>query len=811
MFTTVKEHMEIVKGLEGLDWQEILGFSNQELIPFTKAIDTDEKRNILKQLPKEYGKKLVAHPEFLSKIISLQKAGISAYRIECFIGGAEGALLESSYEELEAVLKTEEISDRYVSIYLQYYFSSHLSGKECRTLNANLEFFETYSDKKLQDLSCSERMFLKEPIFSGDFLCGVIAEKDFFQDLGKARVLDFFKYLTEFSLPMLSKVAYEQIVRNAEKLYPLLRKIMLRLHKDIQPCFLTRWMENKQLLFDLNRFVRQGWISQGNFHTRAGYVQEVYRYAIKAVDQLPYYLESVLLYAVKHQKKHFLKLYEENTELFLELPWDAIIFDKAFYEEYVNLNTLNFQNLKECRRVKKCSVIEKTDMTQKEYTFAEMKLFTSCPNRAYIRLYHKLNYKRVDDRLRVMQEVVKKRILEEETSEETLEAVAAFLSHKPLSKWMKEELGNISGLEGTDIPELFLSWKKVVRFLPNVKNNFQLRYLLVNKEKLSMYKNFQSAYADLLKNDPHWEWMKSTFAFSDSFIREYEANIQTFLEQGGSEILYEFYKGGTGQTEMLRRLLVAELMGKFKDLKYHDADLEKELDFPISEKQMKLWAENLQFQRKEWKIWEEDRFLPVMQIGELPDKTCLSYKTGMYRKCLLSCFDSNKKIIYISYQGKIILRAILRLTKASKEKMERENKEFEFVDFTKDMDKKEKPEQLVLFLERAYVKGISEKLEQEMFRILLCMVREKAEKLSIPLLLSYDYICYVSEEKFLKESRYIYISATKGNEQYLDSLGGKHGIASEGKYLKAKVYLPIPQKDCEHKKCERIEFMEASS
>ena len=93
---------------------------------------------------------------------------------------------------------------------------------------------------------------------------------------------------------------------------------------------------------------------------------------------------------------------------------------------------------------------------------------------------------------------------------------------------------------------------------------------------------------------------------------------------------------------------------------------------------MKLWAENLQLQRKEWKIWEEDRFLPVMQIGELPDKTCLSYKTGMYRKCLLSCFDSNKKIIYISYQGKIVLRAILRLTKASEEKMERENKEFQF-------------------------------------------------------------------------------------------------------------------------------------
>lgn len=77
MFTTVKEHMGIVKGLEGLGWQEILGFSNQELLPFTKAIDTDEKRSILKQLPIEYGKKLVVYPEFLSKIIICKSRNFS--------------------------------------------------------------------------------------------------------------------------------------------------------------------------------------------------------------------------------------------------------------------------------------------------------------------------------------------------------------------------------------------------------------------------------------------------------------------------------------------------------------------------------------------------------------------------------------------------------------------------------------------------------------------------------------------------------------------------------------------------------------
>ena len=665
MLTTVKEHMEIIKGLEGLGWQEILGFSNQQLLPFTKEIDTDEKRRILKQLPIEYGKKLVAYPKILSKIISLLEAGISAYRIEMFIGSADEKLFDRSYEELEAALKTEAISDRYVAVYLQYYFSSHLSEKECSTLNGNLEFLETYCDKKLQNLTPSERMVLKEPIFTGEFLGIAIAEENFFQDLGKGKVLELLKYLSKFQLPMLSKEAYRQIIKNAEELYPLLREIIPRLHKGIRSCFLTRWLENEQLLFDLNRFVRQGWISQGNFYTRAGYIQEVYRYAIKAVDRLKYYQESVLLYAVKHQKKHFLKLYEENTELFLELPWNSILFQKVFYEEYVNLNTLNFQNLKECRKIKECSAIEKTDMLQKEYTFAEIKLFAVCPDREYIRLYHKLNYRRVDDRLRVMQEVVKKRLLDKVTSEETLERVAAFLSHKPLSKWVKEELGNISGLVGMDILDLFLSW-------------------------------------------------------------------------------------------------------------------------------------------------EEDRFLPVMQIGELPDKTCLSYKTGMYRKCLLSCFDSNKKIIYISYQGKIVLRAILRLTKASEEKMERENKEFQFVDFTKDTGKKEKPEQLVLFLEKAYVKGISDRLEQEMFKLLFRMVKEKAGRLNISLLISRDYFGNIPSGWFQKESRYIYISATKGKEQYLDSLGGNHGIASEGKYLKASVYHPISPEKCDYERMEGEEFSEIS-
>lgn len=113
-------------------------------------------------------------------------------------------------------------------------------------------------------------------------------------------------------------------------------------------------------------------------------------------------------------------------------------------------------------------------------------------------------------------------------------------------------------------------------------------------------------------------------------------------------------------------------------------------------------------------------------------------------------------------------------------------------------------------MEKAYVKGISDRLEQEMFKLLFRMVKEKAGRLNISLLISRDYFGNIPSGWFQKESRYIYISATKGKEQYLDSLGGNHGIASEGKYLKASVYHPISPEKCDYERMEGEEFSEIS-
>ena len=52
-----------------------------------------------------------------------------------------------------------------------------------------------------------------------------------------------------------------------------------------------------------------------------------------------------------------------------------------------------------------------------------------------------------------------------------------------------------------------------------------------------------------------------------------------------------------------------------------------------------------------------------MLLGMQPQRTCLAYANGAYNTCLLSAFDSNKKILYATLDGRIVGRAFLRLTK----------------------------------------------------------------------------------------------------------------------------------------------------
>lgn len=106
--------------------------------------------------------------------------------------------------------------------------------------------------------------------------------------------------------------------------------------------------------------------------------------------------------------------------------------------------------------------------------------------------------------------------------------------------------------------------------------------------------------------------------------------------------------------------MVAELLGKFSELKYPAGDLEREIAYPITSETENEWKNDLCRSAGSFLAKEETGLLPVMQIGEIPIYSCLSYIDGTNNECLLSCFDSNKKLLFIEKNGETVFRAILR-------------------------------------------------------------------------------------------------------------------------------------------------------
>ena len=173
-----------------------------------------------------------------------------------------------------------------------------------------------------------------------------------------------------------------------------------------------------------------------------------------------------------------------------------------------------------------------------------------------------------------------------------------------------------------------------------------------------------------------------------------------------TRLYYEY----TENKEAFRRIILAELMGEFKTLKYYPNDLNREISFPTTKQQQLLWQTNTAMETYGILVEEVDDYYSTLRLGRLPYSTCLSYVDGQYRECLLSSFDSNKKILLAKKNGKVIGRAVIRLTKGRDYlRDDVDAPTLEFADLTKPPEKRyedERPaDQLTLFLERPYFKN----------------------------------------------------------------------------------------------------------
>lgn len=681
----------------GLDIKLLKSHKAEEIADFLDEVQLLGLPAVVKALPGEVLDKLIKDIGFCQILQWLLEEGVPLAHIQKFVlqyPGENPSVCD--YATLREVLSDDTVNGEYLYEYWKYYHSGKLDGDEKQRLWTGLRFYHERTDAGLEDLSEKRRKYLFDPIFAARLLEDIDDMELVFAAFENKEFMELLQILqesTEWGY-WIGETAFAQMAEAPGQIGKLLKEALPYVKEDMRHDFLSRWVENRNLLYDLEKLVRlipglKDEEQEKIWGSRVAYIGLLYGNTIAGIplEEIPYEAEKLLIYAVTHKKRHFLELAQKHGEELTYMGRRVMLADEDFYQRFVNLNTLNERNLLESMEYRQLESGQKEAMENREYTFEEIRCFYGQDAR-YIRLYHKIAHPRVDDRLAVFREIIKKQCLPEELSEKELETLGAKLTEKKLSVWLRTDFAHIRNLELETAVRLLIYKEELSRFLPEIESGFQAEYVLKNREQLAQLASMGEFNQKLLETDRTWLKMKRDFQYPEELVEENRERILKFLFQGGAEIMTAFYQDGMEHMEKARRLVTAEILGRFRELKYHEDDLAKELDFQLTDVQKANWMQN---ERKAEKagvtIWEEDALIPVMQIGEVPTQTCMSYRSGVYKGCLLSCFDANKKVIFASLQGKIVFRAILRLTKKSDTTPESGSRqEVEFVDMLKEQE-----------------------------------------------------------------------------------------------------------------------------
>ncbi len=681
---------------------------------------------------------LINNEELRKTVSQLFQKGISTRRVGFLLGQMDKEeIFIYSIEKLYDVLRDNMVSDSYIALYLRYYSDMGLHNEERLRLCKGLDNYYSHQEQEGEEIIRLHGKLFYNDVVSGNMLSNMT---DCYMEClwGMARNKKILKILETINRMCNGRIQiddeiFKQIEAEPDKIETLLSWSDGFYNGHESEKFCQRLLENRALLYDLERLrkkVDEGKIQEAHqmIESRATYISFFYKEYFSE-NWNGKFREELVIYAVTHKKKAFLSLIRNNPEIFCSLPYNSLLFQKSFYSQVVNINTLNVKNLKQCRDIKYYPEDVMKLLSTRIYTFEEVSALQELPIK-YAALYSELQNERVDDRLKVMREIIKRKCLRWNMD---ISALAAKLSLYPLSWWMQTEFVHIKDLDADVAMRLLESFDKVSHLLNDIKSVSEARYVASNAEIFSQYADMDSVRNDTLEKGQEWLQLKDVFGFDQKFVQDNKERIMAFIYEDGAHIMWTYYTSVSHKKEELRRLVSAELLGRFKELKYHSDDLDNELDYPITKTAKHIWMENLYDEDGSLCVWEEDGLLPVMKMGEMPSRTCLSYIDGVYKRCLLVSHDSNKKVLYVSWNGNIVMRAAVRLTKGmygdANKKGGEMGPQLEFADLTREEVAESKPdlknkEFLVLFLERYYEAGIPQKMVGDVMKVVFRLMKK---------------------------------------------------------------------------------------
>lgn len=796
---SLKEHVKIATKMYArkLNLNFIKKFRIEQLENCCNEIDRLEIKKELYEACDTIQEEMIKDTNTIEYLIQLHSADIDVIKTKDFINILQNYGEKLTDYKVEKIIKSLQDARMYDVIsyaYLKYFIDKIKSNLGKRIVIENLKYFFTQDDVILQDLNNDEIKLFTSPILSNYNLIPRTALKRVYELLVQNNELKkfiLFLYLNKLTIP-LKITHYEKINKEAKQIYEYVYKLSEMIDNETLYRLLLRWLENGCNLYDLKIVESRignvdKTILESIVSNRSGYINFIFGNKLSSLnlEDIDETKEALIIYAISNNKKGFLKLIEQNQEDFLSIPSSSILYTEAFYSKYININALNSKDLKELRFMN-----DKRNYTyllhEGTYTFNEIKTLYDSSNKNCYKIYNYLLDLKIDDRILRIKQIINKNLVTSNLSEDEIKSLSEKIKMKSLYNWIEQDFKEIKDIKANDAVSILINYNDVSRFIKEIKDRKELLYILRNKEFLTKYDSLQEIKDNIEKVDQYWEKLVNVMEFNQEFVKKNQNNIKTFLLNNGAELALTYYRNCSTKTmkNSYKLIVKSELMGEFKKLKYHTDDLKRELNFELEKCQIKEWTtNNISLSDSEVEVNEYDDFYSTMILGEEPMRTCLSYKDGMYNRCLLACFDSNKKILYAKVNGKIVARAMLRLTKGTYQDMQ-EMQSLSFVDVentTINDIEENKNEKLTIFLERAYISGISANLVNKIEKMFIEIVENKAKRMNALLVLSNFYRDTVQKD-YISTRYYMYISKSKAGSQYLDSLSGQATVSDEGQY-----------------------------
>lgn len=780
MIEVIKRHLAERNMLKtaGLSLCYLEKKGEEKCVRAAEAIIQNEVMDVIPSLWEQVCLYMMEDPETITYLGNLKKEGceLNAYRFQrILLDAGTDKVSDFSYEQVKAVYFDPLVTDGTAYSYMKYYGEQNVSKEEKEQLVKSIAMCTDVLD--FEKAGEKDRMLLVNPVFSSELLLDLLENVNNLKILQDQDLMELVNTLAgyEAEIRSLNQKQFDQMKERPVEILEKLRIVTRYIEKENLTDGLNLWLWNEALYEDLCKLERaftDGADPAEVFSSKVSYVNTLYQNPLSKISLSSLSVEKseLLLYAITQKKKAFLNLINEEAELFYDLPNASMLLKKEVYQEYINLNTLNRKNLKDS-----ADLILLRDrfelLAKREHTFEELKLLCTAKE-AVIRLYEQLTCK-CDERLLVLRELIKRECMPYSFWKGQIEPLAAALSQKPLSRWIREDFWNIPDLSYGTALWLLVYREQLKGMEKEITMEQQALYLLKDLALVKECDSLSELKEKLILGDVSWRLLKEKLSFSEEFVQNNAARIGNFLFVGGAEIMETFLERQPSKIEEIRRLVTAELLGKFDELKYPSGDLMREIDFEVSEEAEKEWKIDRTFTSKNLVLKEETGLLPVMQIGEIPSYSCLSYRSGLNSDCLLSCFDSNKKFLFIRKNGKVVFRAMIRLTKGSYVG-DRMRKKIQFADLSgAGKPKEEEGEELVLFLERYYEKNLAYEEQDQAVYLAFVAAKEKAKKLGARLVLSCYYQDDVKTKEYIKSNYYLYISKSKNGSQYLDAYTGK--------------------------------------